>query len=322
MKLFNYRAPNLKNWSGRLDSNRPERFYQVIKLIDFNSTNITQLDQPGFALIGFACDAGVKRNFGRPGAKDGPEEFRKIFGNLALTTKTINIYDLGDILCPGIEVETAQEDLSTIVSWTLNQKLLPIIIGGGHELSFGGYLGASNTRPANIGIINFDAHFDLRPIKSNKSHSGNSFTQIASWCKKNNRAFDYLVLGIQPAANTFSLYEKAKELNVSFLEAEYLFSYPEQAQIILEKFLSTQSHIYFSLCMDVFSQALAPGVSAPQSLGLWPQQVLPFINQIIDSGKLVCFDIAEYSPPLDINNQTGKLCASIIHALLTRAHKD
>ena len=70
--------------------------------------------------------------------------------------------------------------------------------------------------------------------------------------------------------------------------------------------------------MDVFAQALAPGVSAPQSLGLWPRQVLPYISQIIDSGKLACFDIAEYSPPLDSNNQTGKLCAAIVHALLAR----
>ncbi len=70
--------------------------------------------------------------------------------------------------------------------------------------------------------------------------------------------------------------------------------------------------------MDVFAQAFAPGVSAPQSLGLWPPQVQFLINQIIDSGKLRCFDIAEYSPPLDSHNQTGKLCASIVHGILAR----
>ena len=320
-EFSNYKAPSLESWTGRLDSPTPERFYQVVKLLNLNSPNTPKLiKQPGVALIGFVCDAGIRRNWGRPGAQEGPQAFRKIFGNLAITTNKINFYDLGDISCPDNHVESAQEALSKIVSFALDKQLRPIIIGGGHEVSLGGYLGASSYSAKNIGIINFDAHFDLRSVGQAGSHSGNSFSQIASWCENNNRIFDYLVLGIQPAANTLSLYEKAKKLKVSFLEAEYLFSRPEQAQVILEKYLMNQSHVYVSVCMDVFAQALAPGVSAPQSLGLWPQHVLTLLNQIIDSGKLTCLDIAEYSPPLDSNNQTGKLCASIVHTVLARIY--
>ncbi len=38
MKLSNYQAPREQNWSGRLDSAAQERFFQIIKLIDLNST--------------------------------------------------------------------------------------------------------------------------------------------------------------------------------------------------------------------------------------------------------------------------------------------
>jgi formiminoglutamase len=321
MKLLNYQAPSHENWFGRLDSTAFERFYQVVKLIDLKSSSkLEPLEKPTFALIGFSCDAGISRNGGRRGAHYGPQEFRKIFGNLAIPARAnkFNFYDVGDILCPDDHVELAQESLSEITCWALNNKFLPIIIGGGHEVSFGGYRGAISSLNKNIGIINFDAHFDLRPLSPLGAHSGNSFSHIAHWCKINNRSFDYLVMGIQPAANTLALYEKARELQIGFVEAEYFFSHPKNTGRILEKFLSTHNHIYLSLCMDVFSQALAPGVSAPQSLGLWPHHVLALINQIIDSGKLACFDIAEYSPPLDFHNKTGRLCASVVHAALSR----
>jgi len=324
--LANYQAPSELNWSGRLDNTALERFFQVIQLINLNSAH-TCVEKYGFALIGFACDEGIRRNLGRPGAAMGPEAFRKIFGNLAIpvlnpsSSRKFNLYDLGDIICIHKNLESAQESLSKIVSWTLENQLTPIIIGGGHEVSLGGYLGVATNLDASantIGIINFDAHFDLRPIESNKAHSGNSFSHIAKLCEKNNCDFSYLVLGVQPAANTSSLYAQAQKLGVSYIEAEALVTNTEQAHIILEKFLNQQSHIYLSLCMDVFAHAFAPGVSAPQSLGLWPPQVQILINQIIDSGKLTCFDIAEYSPPLDSHSQTGKLCAAIVHAVLAR----
>ncbi len=46
--------------------------------------------------------------------------------------------------------------------------MYPIVLGGGHEIAFGHYCGikdynASIDRKDKLGIINFDAHFDLRP---------------------------------------------------------------------------------------------------------------------------------------------------------------
>ncbi len=66
-----------------MDSAAQERFFQIIKLIDLNSTYLP-VEKAGFALVGFACDEGISRNLGRPGAASGPQEFRKIFGNLAI----------------------------------------------------------------------------------------------------------------------------------------------------------------------------------------------------------------------------------------------
>jgi formiminoglutamase len=322
-----YREPSVKNWIGRSDSLEHERFFQIVKLLDIRQARpaLCQNDL-NFALIGFACDAGITRNLGRQGAASGPEEFRKHFGQLALPKNlNLNLYDLGDIYITNSDVEGAQLELSQLVAWAMKQNLKPIIIGGGHELTFGGYVGVSKgvglgsaQKNNSCGIINFDAHFDLRSQQKGAS-SGTSFTQIAQWCEDNKQRFNYLVLGLQPAANTYSLYEKANELNVSWVEADYIAAQPAQTQALLEKFLSMHAIIYLSICLDVFSHSVAPGVSAPQSLGLMPFQVMPLIRQIIKSKKALCFDLAEYSPPLDIHNQTGKLCASLVFEIITKS---
>lgn len=319
MNLANYRAPCPQNWHGRFDGQAAERFFQVVELIDLNTTpSLLPQAACSIALIGFSCDVGIKRNLGRVGAALGPEEFRKYFGNLALPVESkLSLYDLGDIICVDEDLEAAQQSLSFVVKWACDMKLIPIVIGGGHEVSLGAYVGAAHSVPGNIGIINFDAHFDLRPYKLAGANSGSSFLQIADWCHEQGRSFGYLVLGLQPAANTISLFDQASKLQAKWLTAERIANNLSDCQSHLEKFVAAHQQLYMTLCLDVFAHAVAPGVSAPQPLGLWPTHVLSLMEPIIKSRKFICFDVAEYSPPLDDQGRTGRLCASMVYAIIS-----
>ncbi len=75
------------------------------------------------------------------------------------------------------------------------------MLGGGHETTFGHFQGhladmKKKETPLDMGIINFDAHFDLRPYENGPS-SGSMFRQIADIYKKENVQYHYLPLGIQ-----------------------------------------------------------------------------------------------------------------------------
>ena len=87
--------------------------------------------------------------------------------------------------------------------------MTPIILGGGHETAYGHYLGVRNYigKEAKLGIINIDAHFDLRPYNEQPS-SGTMFRQILEQDENSS----YLVLGIQRYGNTQALFDKADEL--------------------------------------------------------------------------------------------------------------
>ncbi|MES2503947.1 MAG: formimidoylglutamase [Myxococcota bacterium] len=264
------------------------------------------MEKINYALIGFACDEGVRRNNGRVGAASGPDAFRE-----ALTKIQVTHNDYGNIYCADQNLEDAQYQLGRQVTEILRNDETPIVIGGGHETAWGTFQGISNYLgdANNCGIINFDAHFDLRPLLDGcLGTSGTPFTQIAAERAQKNLTFDYLVLGIQPYGNADFLFEAAAKLNVAYVLAENL---SQEASIQIEAFLAKHEQIYLSICLDVFAEAFAPGVSAPQALGLLPHAVLPLLKQIRDSGKVIAIDIVELAPPYDRQNTTAKLAATL-----------
>lgn len=205
--ISNYTPPQQTNWRGRSDSKPNERFFQCITCIDLQKQTLQQQDST-FAILGFCSDVGIQRNLGRLGAKEGPQALRQALAQLPMhSANKVNIHDLGDIVCVKNDLETAQADLGALINNLLQHHYSPIVLGGGHETAWGHYQGIAAAYPQiNLGIINFDAHFDLRPLlKNDQGSSGTPFFQIANARKKNHLPFDYFVIGIQEAANTKSL---------------------------------------------------------------------------------------------------------------------
>ena len=81
-------------------------------------------------------------------------------------------------------MEACQSLFSNHISNLIQQHIFPIAIGGGHDMSYGHFMGIwnviENTKKRRVGIINFDAHFDLRPVetKSNSGTPGSLLAQI------------------------------------------------------------------------------------------------------------------------------------------------
>ena len=341
-----YRKTDQAVWTGRNDGTDPavQRWHQRIVAIDLSQEELTKLrgDQKGIALIGFSCDEGVRRNGGRTGAKEGPINFRKTCGSLPVHfEQDTRFTDLGDIICAGNEMEQAQDELAMLVETALKNGYQPFVIGGGHEVAYGHYKGIHaflknsakddhmadqdhpNNRnlPDSIGIINFDAHFDLRERNENGYNSGTGFLQIANDCATANQEFRYLPIGIQQNSNTRQLFDSAEALNVNYISAEEFL--PAAQSALTEKilnFIEESSVIYLTICMDVFSSSVAPGVSAAAYNGIFPD---PFffscLQTIVASGKVISADIAEYNPAYDSEQRTAKLAAALAFKMINRA---
>lgn len=327
----NYNTVDQSLWQGRVDSDEDFdsfRWHQWIEILDLNGENLKPYKgKSGFAFLGFKCDQGVELNKGRTGAARGPVSIRKELSNLPCQfSKNVKLFDAGDISCENVSLEEAQDSLSKAVKKILDLNLFPILLGGGHEIAFGHYKGIlqhlkKKDSPENIGIINFDAHFDLRPYP-NGGTSGTMFKQISDITHTKNINYSYFCIGIQKHSNTLNLFKTADNLGVKYILAKDISNmnyYPMIEK--LDDFIKDQDHIYVTICSDVFSSAFAPGVSAPQPLGLDPEKVLIFLKYILRSNKTISFDIAEVSPRFDQDSTTANLASVIIFSVVNTLSK-
>jgi formiminoglutamase len=322
----NYKITDKALWQGRIDSEDDFdafRWHQWIKSIDLRENDMVAFNgKLGFAFVGFCCDAGVKRNKGRIGAAYGPESIRRELANLPCRfTKDVKLFDAGNIFCENISLEESQNLLSKAIEKILSLNLFPIVLGGGHEIAFGHYTGIldylnkNNINPK-IGIINFDAHFDLRPYPNGGS-SGTMFRQIADVCENRNLKYSYLCIGVQKHSNTIDLFKTADNLGAEYILAKEIEGNDNWNVFEkLDTFIKFQDKIYITICSDVFSSAFAPGVSSSQPLGLDPERVLNFLKYILKSNKVISFDIAEVSPRFDQDNVTANLASVLIFSIV------
>jgi len=313
-----YQAPKQSLWQGRYDSPPGSSFFQVIKMLNLTQQFPPASKQLSFALLGFSCEEGIRRNLGRTGAAEGPDALRSVLGKLPIHRHHISIYDAGNIVCQDHDLENAQAALGDAVHLLLSNGMIPIVIGGGHEMAWGHYQGIAKHHPKlNLGIVNLDTHFDMRPMLENhKGSSGTPFLQIAAAHETERRRFDYNCIGIQACGNTQQLYSIAEKHHAKILAAEDVHAHPELSKDFINRVIHDNDGVYLSLCLDVFSAAYAPGVSAPQAFGLTPWDVIPIIRIAAESGKVVSYDIAELSPKYDIDSRTIKLTANFVHEII------
>lgn len=320
-----YKSPDKNIWRGRIDAEDGStglRWHQMVECIDLAARGLPALEdiQTGFALIGFRCDEGVRRNKGRTGAVDGPEAIRTASVNFAwhFNKNHVRLLDCGDVVCEDNKLEEAQEELSDRIKLIIQEGYYPLILGGGHEVSFGGFKGVSNDKRFKdkaIGIINFDAHFDLRDF-SEQASSGTPFLQIAELCSTNQKPFRYMSLGIQPQSNTETLFRKANELKVEYVLGNDLIEQNvPNIEYAITKYINKSNGIYLTVDLDVFDISNAPGVSAPAVPGIDKKVMLRVLKIILDSGKVVACDIAEMNPAFDSDGRTANLAAFLLYEI-------
>lgn len=317
-------SPDKSLWQGRADSEAIERFYQSVTIKAYADFLNAPVSQSSVVILGFACDEGVKRNQGRVGAKKGPNALRQALANYPLhgNAEKLEIIDIGNIVCLHEDLEASQQALAQVVAQIVAKGCFPLILGGGHETAWGHYLGLHQKyQKSNLAIVNFDAHFDMRPLVKNQGNSGTSFLQIAMHRQQNKLSFDYYCFGIKATSNTKSLFETAKKWNVKYISCDEMYASNDAASNAILKIIEQHETIYVTLCMDVFSSGISPGVSAASPYGLAPWQVLPLLRTLADSEKVIALDVVELAPAFDKENQTAKLGGICIAEFLYHSKK-
>jgi formiminoglutamase len=304
-----YKAGDKALYYGRKSKLNNQYWHQEIlvsHIEDLKNNNPTDI-----GIIGYVCDEGVKRNQGRIGAQKGPKSIRNKLGKLPIHFENKKIIDFGDVICIDENLEDCQKALSKTVSTLISNKILPIAIGGGHDIAYANFNGIKeaikNVSNNKIGIINFDAHFDLRAVETQPS-SGTPFHQIIT----ENNAVAYFAIGIQQQSNPKELFEIAAQKKVSYISNFDCETFSKDLKSNLNTFIKEVDYLYITIDMDGFSSAYAPGVSAPSALGFTPSFVYKVLAFLFQSKKVISCDIAELNPDFDRDDSTASLAARLV----------
>ncbi|MFT4807818.1 MAG: formiminoglutamase [Paraglaciecola sp.] len=314
-----YTIEKTYHWQGREDTEEGQyglRWHQVVN---------KQQRSESCSLLGFACDLGVAANKGRVGAATGPNIIRNALANLAWHADCA-LKDAGNIVAK-TSLPDAQNQYAQDIAKNLNNNTFVIGLGGGHEIAWGSYQGLVQHIAAGsnktIGIVNFDAHFDLRN-PSQKTSSGTPFRQIAEHCQNNNQPFHYACLGVAESSNTPALFTYAKQTNTRYLLD--IDCNLKTAKKLLEPMLAGVDELYVTVCLDAFPAHVAPGVSAPSTLGITVEFAVHMLHWMAKSQSAFDYhwrlaDIAEMNPKYDIDNRTAKLAARLVYEMLSSKFK-
>lgn len=310
--MLTWEPASEKIWQGRddlLEGPWARRLFQSIS----REKAFAPENHPGkIALIGFECDEGVRRNRGKTGAKEAPDHIRRAMANLASHLDHDKIVDLGNFFVPENQLERCQAAFAGHIARCHCCGMKTAVLGGGHETAYPHGMGIYHAYPQlRVGIINFDAHLDIRATP--QASSGTPFKQLADYCEAAGRDFHYLCIGVNLSSNTQALLHVAEQLAVEIVwDTECRQSNYENITARFARFARAVDVIYLSIDFDVLPPYVMSAVSAPATLGIPLPFLLALAEEIKKSGKLAAVDFVEYNPPLDANQLCAKVAARFV----------
>ncbi|HYM21531.1 MAG TPA: formimidoylglutamase [Candidatus Kapabacteria bacterium] len=265
-------------------------------------------------IVGVPTDEGILRNGGRVGAAQAPDEIRKYLRKLVppLTmsgTKTRQVFDHRNV--SGSTLEDRHGRASQIIKDYTDRGCFVIGLGGGHDITYPLVRGTSNTH-GRLGLINVDAHLDVREKKNGLHHSGSSFRLLLE-----EHIIDpsrFVEFGIQPLVAAKAHADWVTDQGGTIYYYDAIRSYG--VVTAFEKAISELGEFYLSFDIDSIRTSDAPGCSAPSPQGFSSDAALDICRIAAASGRLRGFDIVEVSPPFDIDGRTSRLAARMAASVL------
>lgn len=268
--------------------------------------------QAGIVVLGCPQHEGVERNGGRIGAAAAPDAIRTWLYRL-VTRRGVSLFDLGNTQLKA-SLETTHDVQQQIVQQVIADGKRLISLGGGNDLSYPDAAGLAKVYPDPL-AFNIDAHLDVRA--SHIRHSGTPYRQLLD---ENILApLHFYELAYQPFAVAQSHLDYLANLgahaqSLTELRANGLLTTVES---ILGA--SQQETIFWGLDMDSVHSSAAPGVSAPNSLGLTADEICSLMTLAGRDPRSRLLEITEVNPIFDIDHRTCRLAAVAIWHFITEA---
>ncbi|GER59021.1 formimidoylglutamase [Patiriisocius marinus] len=288
-----------------------------------------------YVLIGIPEDIGVRANHGISGSSNAWKSCLNVLCNMQENsfTNAKQLLILGEVDCR-LEMEEASTldskttdyleklgalvsridiKVSEVVEAVVSAGKIPIIIGGGHNNSFGNLKGLSLAKGKKVNALNFDAHSDFRPLEHR--HSGNGF----SYAKQEGYLNNYFIYGLHKQYTSQHQIDRMSQNRVQYS----WFDETHISEIKTEEWITNEINdficiSYFGLEIDLDAIS-AMGSSALSPVGFSVIDCIKFIKKYSANKNCGYIHLCEGAPNREIHpNQVGKVLSYLITSVLTK----
>ncbi|WP_335868949.1 formimidoylglutamase [Bacillus sp. 2205SS5-2] len=253
-------------------------------------------------------------------ASDAPVVIRECFQSFTTYShdqqqqyNSTRFIDFGDVTIHPTSVEETLQRLYVSVKGMLSVNSCPkyLMLGGDHGVSFPS-IRAFSEKFGRIGVIQWDAHHDVRNLEDGGRTNGTPFRSLIEG--GHIRGEDLIQIGIRDFSNAKAYDEYCSEQGITIhsmndVDERGIRSIIEEA---LTELQDRVDMIYLSVDMDVVDQAFAPGCPAIGPGGITSRELLSSVKLASAHPKVKAMDIVEIDPSQDFRKMTSRLAANTV----------
>jgi arginase family enzyme len=270
------------------------------KVIDIYSEfdRFPSLDDIDIAIFGVNEDRCAINN---EGCANGADHIRKYFYNLTYSFKTPKIVDIGNIK-RGATVKDTYYAVSNVVAELIKQKIIPIIIGGGQDITKANYLAYEKLEQI-INVVVVDNKFDI----GSPDGELNSQTYLSNIIvQQPNYLFNCTNIGYQ----TYFVEQEYIDLMKRLYFDIYRLGQVRDDLREVEPMVRNADMMSFDI--SAIRQSDAPGNGNASPNGFYGEEACQIVRYAGLSDKLSSIGFYEYNPLYDKNGCTAHLIAQMI----------
>ncbi|SHK90723.1 arginase family protein [Hymenobacter psychrotolerans] len=283
-----------------------------------------ELPEADVCLVGLPLDFGTVLEGGRAGAAGAPAAMRRELRRYHKTYNlehnvrldSLRIADAGDLSLGHPDHAANHAHIREQLGGLLRRYPRVVVLGGSHDGTYStvrGLFDAAGGQP--VGGLNLDAHADVKD-RPGLISSGTPFGKLLR--EEFLSGPHFTEIGLHSNLNTFEDIEflhqqQATIVPLAHVQAEGMPLYASRA---LARAASAGA-AFVSFDVDGCAEAFAPAVSAPSADGFTPRQATEAAFLAGRKAEVRLFEVVEFNPVFDRDNQTARLAATIITAYLT-----
>ncbi|MEW5250805.1 agmatinase [Microbulbifer sp. 2201CG32-9] len=198
--------------------------------------------------------------------------------------------DLGIFTHPPVDVsgdpEQVMDRIAGATEAVLRMGGMPVGIGGEHSVTWGVIKGFLDAGITDFGVVQIDAHADLRDRYEGQKHSHASVMRLVV-----EAGLPLFQLGIRAYCEEEK--ETRQRYGVHYLDAHQLVPTNVQDFQLPEEF---PSKVFFTLDVDGIDPSVFPSTGTPVPGGLGWYQTLGLFESVARQRRIIGFDLLEFAP--------------------------